>query len=58
MAPTKTEINVVAKKERMYASWIGGSIIGNMDTFQYLCITRREYEESGSGSKIVHDKTF
>lgn len=58
MAPTKTQIEVVSNKERMYSSWIGGSIIGNMDTFQYLCISRKEYEESGSGSKIVHDKTF
>lgn len=58
MAPTKTEVFVDPRPERMYSSWIGGSIIGNMDTFQYLCITRREYEESGNGSKIVHDKTF
>jgi actin len=56
MAPTKTQLDVVAKKERMYSSWIGGSIIGNMDTFQHLCITRAEYEREGS--RIVHDKTF
>jgi actin-related protein len=56
MAPTKTEIEVDAKKERMFSSWIGGSIIGNMDTFQHLCISRKEYDESGN--KIVHDKTF
>ena len=56
LAPTKTAIEVVENKERMYSSWIGGSIIGNMDTFQYLCISRKDYEEHGS--KIVHDKTF
>jgi actin-related protein len=56
LAPTKTQIDVVDNKERMYSSWIGGSIIGNMDTFQYLCISRKEFEENGS--KIVHDKSF
>ena len=56
LAPLKTPVNVIDKKERMYSSWIGGSVIGNMDTFQYLCISRKEYEEFGS--KIVHDKTF
>ena len=56
MAPTKTDLEVVHNKERMFSSWIGGSIIGNMDTFQHLCISRKEYEESGN--KIVHDKTF
>ncbi len=56
LSPTKTDIDVVAHGERMYSSWIGGSIIGNMDTFQYLCITKKDYEEHGS--KIVHDKTF
>jgi len=56
MAPTKTEIDVDDPKERMYSSWIGGSIIGNMDTFQHLCITRAEFEREGA--RIVHDKTF
>ena len=56
LAPVKTPLDVVDTKERLYSSWIGGSVIGNMDTFQFLCISRKEYEEVGS--KIVHDKTF
>lgn len=56
LAPVKTPVEVEHTKERMYSSWIGGSIVGNMDTFQYLCISRKEYEEMGS--KIVHDKSF
>jgi len=55
MAPPKTDIVVEDKKERLYSSWIGGSIIGNMDTFQSLSISRKEYEEN---PKIIHDKTF
>ena len=56
LALVKTPLDVVNTKERLYSSWIGGSVIGNMDTFQFLCISRNEYEEVGS--KIVHDKTF
>jgi actin len=56
VAPTKTKVEVSDNPERLYSSWIGGSIIGNMDTFQYLCITRKEYDESGG--KIVNDKIF
>ena len=56
LAPTKTDIRVVANKERMYSSWIGGSIVGNMETFQYMCIDKKEYEEQGN--RIVHDKVF
>ena len=56
LAPVKTPIDVVATKERQYSSWIGGRVIGNMETFQFLCISRKEYEENGA--KIVNDKTF
>lgn len=56
VAPTKTKVEVSNNPERLYSSWIGGSIIGNMDTFQYLCVTRKEYDESGG--KIVNDKIF
>jgi len=56
VAPVKTKVEVSNNPERLYSSWIGGSIIGNMDTFQYLCITRKEYDESGG--KIVNDKIF
>ena len=56
LAPVKTPINIIANKERQFSSWIGGSVIGNMDTFQFLCISRKEYEDTGA--KIVHYKTF
>ena len=56
LAPVKTPINVIANKERQFSSWIGGSVIGNMDTFQFLCINRKDYEDTGA--KIVHYKTF
>jgi actin-related protein 4 len=35
--------------ERRFGSWIGGSILGSLGTFHQMWISRREYEEFGSG---------
>ena len=35
--------------ERRYASWIGGSILASLGTFHQMWISRKEYEEHGSG---------
>ena len=35
--------------ERKYASWIGGSILASLGTFHQMWISRKEYEENGSG---------
>lgn len=52
----KNGIQIIAPKERLYATWIGGSIIGSLETFEDMSITRKEYEEYGC--RIIHDKTF
>ena len=33
--------------ERRYGSWIGGSILASLGTFQQMWISKQEYEESG-----------
>ena len=33
--------------ERSFSSWIGGSILSCLGTFQCLWISKSEYEESG-----------
>lgn len=52
----KNQIEIIEPKERLYSTWIGGSIIGSMDTFPYICIKKEEYLEDGTS--IVHDKNF
>jgi len=49
----KEEVRVIASPERNFASWIGGSILSSISTFD-MWITRDEYEESGVN--IVHKK--
>ncbi|VDP67257.1 unnamed protein product [Schistosoma mattheei] len=35
--------------ERRYSSWIGGSILGSLGTFQQMWISSQEYNELGKG---------
>lgn len=50
----KEKFNVLASPERKYCTWIGGSIISSIPTYNNLVITKRDYEENGS--VIVHQK--
>ena len=52
----KNVIDIIDTKERLYSSWIGGSILGQMDTFPEICISRKEFKECGCS--IIHDKTY
>ncbi|KAG5630637.1 hypothetical protein H5410_002354 [Solanum commersonii] len=46
------EDQVFAPPERKYSTWIGGSVLSSLSTFQQMCITNREYDEFGPS--IVH----
>lgn len=48
---------ISAPAERLYSTWIGGSILASLDTFKRMWVSKREYEEGG-GAKAVHRKTF
>ena len=50
------EVKVIASLERKFATWIGGSILSTISTFESCWITKKEYEESGA--TIVHRKCF
>ncbi|XP_041356594.1 actin, muscle-like [Gigantopelta aegis] len=53
-APVSMKIKVIAPPERKYSAWIGGSILASLSTFQQMCISKQEYDESGPA--IVHRK--
>eukprot|EP00667_Euglena_gracilis_P028090 EG_transcript_35411 len=52
MVPTK----VVENTERMYATWLGGSMLGVLPMFHKMWISRADYNEHGPG--VVHTKCF
>merc|ERR1740120_433230 len=56
LAPSSMKINVVAPPERKYSTWIGGSFLACLETFQQMWMSKEEYDESGPA--IVHRKCF
>lgn len=34
--------------ERLHSSWVGGSIVASMPTFENMLMTKAEYEEHGA----------
>lgn len=43
LVPPSAKVNVIGPAEREYLTWIGGSILGSMATFQAMWISRNEY---------------
>jgi actin-related protein len=55
-AGVATKLKVIAPPERKYSTWIGGSIVASLSTFQQAWISKEEYDESGPA--IVHRKCW
>ena len=59
MAPQsipKDDIRIVASAERKFATWIGGSILSSLSTFQAMWMNKAEFDEYGSD--ISYRKCF
>lgn len=56
LAPKEIKIRISAPQERLYSTWIGGSILASLDTFKKMWVSKREYDEEGQ--RAVHRKTF
>lgn len=56
IAPRDVKIKIASPKERLYSTWIGGSILASLDTFKKIWITKKEYDNDGV--KVLHKKTF
>lgn len=51
-----TKCTVRPRPDTDHLTWLGGSILASLSTFQQLCISKDEYEEFGPA--IVHRKCF
>ncbi|MEE6518786.1 hypothetical protein FKM82_030000 [Ascaphus truei] len=52
----RSSINVMASPHRKFSAWLGGSIVGCLDSFQNIWISRALYEEKGPF--VVHRHCF
>jgi actin-like protein 6A len=56
-APAAVKVKLMAStstQERRFGTWLGGSILSSLGTFQQLWMSKREYEEHGAA--LVHKK--
>ena len=56
LAPPDVNVKIIALNERSNSVWKGGSILGSLSTFKYMCMSKQDYDDSGSS--IVHRKCF
>ena len=52
LASPRMKIKVDAPPKRNYSTWIGGSLLASLSSFQQMWISKQEYDESGPN--IVH----
>ncbi|XP_076816787.1 actin, cytoplasmic 3-like [Clavelina lepadiformis] len=50
--PSSAKVKIIARPERKYSVWIGGSILASLSSFQQMWISKQEYDESGPS--ILH----
>lgn len=48
--PKDTKIRIAAPPERLYSAWIGGSVLASLSSFKSMWVSKKEYQENGSGS--------
>jgi len=56
LAPRDVKVRMAAPQERLYSTWIGGSILASLDTFRQMWVSKREWDEEGA--RAIHRKTF
>ncbi|XP_055343471.1 alpha-centractin-like [Paramacrobiotus metropolitanus] len=55
-APKDTKVRIAAPMDRLYSTWMGGSILASLETFRRMWISKKDYQ--AEGLRVVHRKTF
>ena len=50
--------NLSAEQERLFSTWIGGSIVSSLDNFQYMWVSKKEYNDNGKNLLVIDSKCF
>ncbi|CAE7496488.1 ACTR1A [Symbiodinium microadriaticum] len=48
LLPKDTKIRIAAPPERLYSTWIGGSILASLATFKSMWVSKQDYQENGA----------
>jgi actin len=50
--------NLVYSQERQFSNWIGGSIISSLNNFNFMWVSKQEYDEIGNALEAIESKCF
>jgi actin-related protein len=50
--------NISFNPERQFSAWIGGSLISSLENFQYMWVTKEEFDDNGKTLVAVDSKCF
>ena len=53
-----TNFNLSAEQERLFSTWIGGSIVSSLDNFQFMWVNKKEYTDNGKNLLVIDSKCF
>ncbi|KAJ5075102.1 actin [Anaeramoeba ignava] len=56
--PDKMKVKIIADPDRKYSSWIGGSILASLSTFQNMWISKELYSESEDEDMMSYGGLF
>ena len=56
LAPSPMGPQVFSPADRKHSSWLGGAILANIEKFDQMWITKKEFEDEGKA--IVNKKCF
>ena len=56
LTPKDVKIRISAPQDRLYSTWMGGSILAALDTFKKMWVSKKEYDDNGA--RIIDQKTF
>lgn len=56
LAPRGSRVRVLSGSQRHVSSWLGGSILASLGTFQRLWVSRADYQEHGAD--VVHQRCY
>lgn len=56
LIPKDVKLRISAPADRLYSTWMGGSILASLESFKKMWISKREYEEEGF--RVILRKTF
>lgn len=56
LAPSSMNAEVYDPPERLYSSWLGGSILASLSSFREMFVSKQDYQNFGSS--IIYQKCF